>query len=74
LNRLSGINMITELKTNKQYRDKALEEGLAIEVRPNFLMFNVLDNARLSFETYEEYKFRQKVTRRTSKKYLNPKN
>ncbi len=74
MNRLSGINMITELKTNKQYRDKALEEGLAIEVRPNFLMFNVLDNARLSFETYEEYKFRQKVTRRTSKKYLNPKN
>jgi hypothetical protein len=66
--------MITELKTNKQYRDKALEEGLAIEVRPNFLMFNVLDNARLSFETYEEYKFRQKVTKRTSKKYLNPKN
>lgn len=74
MNRLSGINMITELKTNKQYRDKALEEGLAIEVRPNFLMFNILDNARLSFETYEEYKFRQKVTRRTSKKYLNPKN
>ena len=71
---ISGINMITELKTSKQYRDKALEEGLAIEVRPNFLMFNVLDNARLSFETYEEYKFRQKVTRRTSKKYLNPKN
>jgi hypothetical protein len=59
---------------DKDYRTKALEEGLAIEVRPNFLMFNTLDNSRLSFETYEEYKFRQKVTKRTAKKYLNPKN
>jgi hypothetical protein len=70
MNHLSGISMITELN----HREKALEEGLAIEVRPNFLMFKTLDSARLSFETYAEYKFRQKVTKRTTKKYLNPKN
>ncbi len=73
MNRLFGINMITELKINQEYRIKAVEEGLAIEIKPDFLLFNAITPERFAFETFEEYKFRQKVTRRTTKKYLNPK-
>ena len=64
MNLLFGTNMDTELKI----REEILSKGLATEVRPNFLLFNTLDNGRLSFETFEEYKFRQKVFKRISKK------
>jgi hypothetical protein len=66
--------MPTELKTNQQYRLEAVEVGLAIEVKPNFLLFSSISPERFTFETFEEYKFRQKITKRTTKKYLNPKN
>ncbi len=67
MNLLSGTSMLTELKIN--YREKAVEDGLAIEVKPNFLLFSSISPERFTFETFEEYKFRQKVTRRTIKKY-----
>lgn len=56
-----------------KHREEAVEAGLATEVRPNFLLFNTLDNGRLSFETFEEYKFRQKVFKRIRKKHTNDK-
>lgn len=66
--------MPTELKMNQEYRIKAVEEGLAIEVKPNFLLFNSISPERFTFETFEEYKFRQKVTRKTTKRYKSDKN
>jgi len=72
-NLLFGISMDTELKTNQDYRDKAIEQGFAVEIRPNFLMFSTLSNERLSFETFEEYKFRQKMSKIAVKKFLKKK-
>lgn len=66
--------MLTELKMNQEYRTKAVEEGLAIEIKPNFLLFNTISPERFTFETFEEYKFRQKVTRKTTKRYKSDKN
>ena len=68
LNLLFGTNMHSDLKTNDSFRIDALEAGYANQIKPNFLLFNTLDNKRLSFETFEEYKFRQKITKRTVKK------
>jgi len=56
-----------------KHREEAVEAGLATEVKPNFLLFNSISPERFSFETFEEYKFRQKVTRRTIKKYTSNK-
>lgn len=42
-----------------------LKEGLRL--------FHSMSPQRQDLETYEEYKFRQKILKRATKKYLNPK-
>lgn len=73
MNLLFGINMHTELKINLteeqlESRSKALAGGLAFELRPNFLLFSTMSPERLTFETFEEYKFRQKISRKVNKR------
>lgn len=65
--------MHTELKINLteeqlELRSKALSEGLAFELKPNFLLFSTITPERLTFETFEEYKFRQKISRKVNKR------
>lgn len=54
-------------------KEELIAEGKAIEIKENFLLFATLSPERQPFESYEEYKFRQKVTKRSVKKFLNKK-
>lgn len=51
-------------------RNKILEEGKAIEIKDGFFLFHTLSPARQEGETYEEYVFRRKVTKKAMKKYF----
>lgn len=70
---LSGTSMLTESKSSMITREQLLEEGKALEIKPGFFLFSSINPERQELETFEEYKFRQKIVRRTGKRFLKGK-
>lgn len=64
MNHLFGTSMLNEL------RIKAIEEGKAIEIKEDVLLFHTLDPKRQEGETFEEYKFRRLITKKSIKKHF----
>ena len=51
-------------------REEAVIKNEAVEVKEGFLLFHTLSPARQSAETFEEYTFRRKITKKSIKKHF----
>lgn len=50
-------------------REELIKEGKALEIKEGFLLFGTIDAKRQENETFEEYKFRQRIIRQAGKKF-----
>lgn len=66
MNLLSGINTMKELTA----RETAVAKNEAVEIKDGFLLFHTLSPARQTAETFEEYTFRRKITKKSIKKHF----